>query len=126
MNVKRLNAVSIKRLEAVAKQNRNAERIRLIFAFVILVIFTFYLFTFSFLTSFSHAERTETKDRIIYGTDPEMERAMDDQAREEKEKEAKAWNMLQNMGVYQDNGKHRRPPRKEKRRPKPYRPSETE
>jgi hypothetical protein len=37
-----------------------------------------------------------------------MERAMDDQIREEKEKEDKAWKMLQNMNVYKDTGK---PPR---------------
>ncbi len=51
------------------------------------------------------ADRTETKDRIIYGTDPEMERAMEQQEREEKEKEEKAWNMLQHMNIYQDSGK---------------------
>lgn len=55
------------------------------------------------------ADRTETKDRIIYGTDPEMERAMDEQQREEKEKEEKAWNMLQHMNIYKDNGKKTRP-----------------
>jgi hypothetical protein len=51
------------------------------------------------------ADRTETKDRIIYGTDPEMERAMEEQQREEKEKEEKAWNMLQHMNIYKDNGR---------------------
>ena len=55
------------------------------------------------------ADRTETKDRIIYGTDPEMERATDEQQREEKEKEEKAWNMLQHMNIYKDNGKKTRP-----------------
>jgi hypothetical protein len=55
------------------------------------------------------ADRTETKDRIIYGTDPEMERAMDQQIREEKEKEEKAWNMLQHMNIYQDSGKKPHP-----------------
>ncbi len=51
------------------------------------------------------ADRTDTKDRIIYGTDPEMDRAMDEQQREEKEKEEKAWQMLQHMNIYQDNGR---------------------
>jgi hypothetical protein len=37
-----------------------------------------------------------------------MERAMEEQARAEKEKEDKAWNMLQHMQLYKDNG---RPPR---------------
>jgi hypothetical protein len=55
------------------------------------------------------ADRTETKDRIIYGTDPEMERAMEEQQREEKEKEEKAWNMLQHMNIYKDNEKKPRP-----------------
>jgi hypothetical protein len=51
------------------------------------------------------AERTDTKDRIIYSTDPEMERAMVEQEREEKEKEEKSWQMLQHMNIYKDNGK---------------------
>ena len=51
------------------------------------------------------ADRTDTNDRIIYGTDPEMDRAMDEQQREEKEKEEKAWNMLQHMNIYKDSGK---------------------
>ncbi len=51
------------------------------------------------------ADRTDTNDRIIYGTDPEMDRAMDEQQREEKEKEEKAWQMLQHMNIYQDNGR---------------------
>jgi hypothetical protein len=54
------------------------------------------------------ADRTDTKDSIIYGTDPDMERAMEEQAREEKEKEDKAWNMLQHMQLYKDD---RKPPR---------------
>jgi hypothetical protein len=54
------------------------------------------------------ADRTDTKDSITYGTDPDMERAMEEQARAEKEKEDKAWNMLQHMQLYKDNG---RPPR---------------
>ncbi|MGA2400589.1 MAG: hypothetical protein ABSG91_02645 [Syntrophobacteraceae bacterium] len=54
------------------------------------------------------ADRIDTKDSIIYGTDPDMERAMDEQAREEKEKEKEAWKMLQNMQLYQNI---KRPPR---------------
>lgn len=50
------------------------------------------------------AVRTDTEDRIIYGTDPEMERAMDEQEKFEKEKENKAWEMLQHMNVYQGLG----------------------
>lgn len=56
------------------------------------------------------ADRTDTKDSIILGTDPDMERAMDEQARQEKEKEKEAWKMLQNMGFYQNIGKRPRPP----------------
>jgi len=51
------------------------------------------------------ADRTDTKDSVIYSTDPEMERAMEEQAREEKEKEEKAWKMLQNMNIYKDERK---------------------
>ncbi len=49
------------------------------------------------------ADRTETKDRIIYGTDHDMERAMEDQERIEKEKEENAWRMLQNMNIYKES-----------------------
>jgi hypothetical protein len=55
------------------------------------------------------ADRTDTKDRIIYSTDPDMERAMEEQAREEKEKEDKSWNMLQHLYLYKDVGKPARP-----------------
>ena len=48
------------------------------------------------------------KTDIIYGTDPGMERAMEEQAREEKEKEDKAWKMLQHMNLYNDSGKNPR------------------
>jgi ADP-heptose:LPS heptosyltransferase len=54
------------------------------------------------------ADRTDTKDEIIYGTDPEMERAMAKQAKEEKEKEEKAWIMLQNMNLRINSGKNPR------------------
>ena len=46
------------------------------------------------------ADRIETQDRIIYGTDPGMERAMTEQERFEKEKEDKSWDMLRNMNIY--------------------------
>jgi hypothetical protein len=51
------------------------------------------------------ADRTDTKDGISYSTDPEMERAMEQQAKEEKEKEEKSWKMLQHMYLYKDSGK---------------------
>ncbi len=51
------------------------------------------------------AERTDMEDRITYGTDPEMERAMAEQERHEKEKEEKAWQMLQNMNIYKSSKK---------------------
>ena len=51
------------------------------------------------------ADRTDTKDPIIYGTDPDMERAMEEQAREEKEKEEKAWKMLEHMDIRLDTQK---------------------
>jgi hypothetical protein len=52
------------------------------------------------------ADRTDTQDDIIYGTDPDMERAMEEQAKKEQEKEDKAWNMLQHMYLNKDNGKN--------------------
>lgn len=51
------------------------------------------------------ADRTDTKDDIIYSTDPGMERAMEEQARKEQEKEEKSWNMLQHMYLNKDIGK---------------------
>jgi hypothetical protein len=35
-----------------------------------------------------------------------MERAMEEQARKERDKEEKAWKMLQNMNIYQNIGKN--------------------
>jgi hypothetical protein len=55
------------------------------------------------------AERTDNKDSITYGTDPEMERAMAEQERHEKEKEENAWKMLQNMNIYQGGRKNPHP-----------------
>jgi hypothetical protein len=53
------------------------------------------------------ADRVDTQDRVIYTTDPEMERAMQEQERLEKEKEEKAWQMLQNMNIYTGGKKPR-------------------
>ena len=50
------------------------------------------------------ADRIEEKDRIIYGTDPEMDRLADEEAREEQEKQAQSWKMLQQMNLYQSPG----------------------
>ncbi len=58
------------------------------------------------------ADRTDTKDRIIYGTDSDMERAMEDQEKMEREKEENAWRMLQNMNLYDD---YRRKPHDRRR-----------
>jgi hypothetical protein len=46
------------------------------------------------------ADRAETKESITYGTNAEMERAMKEQATEEKKKEEKSWEMLQHMNIY--------------------------
>ncbi|MDR3556721.1 MAG: hypothetical protein P4L55_18365 [Syntrophobacteraceae bacterium] len=46
------------------------------------------------------ADRTETRDSITYTTDPNLERAMKKEDREEQEKENKSWKMLQNMPYY--------------------------
>ncbi|MGA2026236.1 MAG: hypothetical protein ABSH17_04085 [Syntrophobacteraceae bacterium] len=51
------------------------------------------------------ADRTDTKDEIVYGTDPAMERTMEERAREEKEKEEKSWIMLQHMNLNKYNGR---------------------
>jgi hypothetical protein len=64
------------------------------------------------------SDRVETGERIIYGTDPEMERAMDEQIQEEKEKEEKAWKMLQQMNVSKEEKKRRRHDPPEKTQPK--------
>ena len=54
------------------------------------------------------ADRTDTKNDIIYSTDPGMDRAMEEQARKEQEKEEKAWIMLQHMNLNKDSGKNPR------------------
>lgn len=46
------------------------------------------------------ADRTETHDSVTYTTDPNLERAMKKEDREEQEKENKSWEMLQNMPYY--------------------------
>ena len=51
------------------------------------------------------ADRVDTQDSVNYGTDPEMDRAMEEQARHEKEKEEKAWKMLQHMYLLNEIGK---------------------
>lgn len=56
------------------------------------------------------ADLTDEKDRIVYGTDPEMDRAADEEAREEKEKQEKSWKMLQQMNLYQNRGSKPAPP----------------
>lgn len=56
------------------------------------------------------ADRIEEKDRIIYGTDPEMDRLADEEAREEQEKQAQSWKMLQQMNLYQSSGSQPPPP----------------
>ncbi len=60
------------------------------------------------------ADRTDTKDAIIYGTDPGMERAMEEQARKEQEKEEKAWIMLQHMNLNNNNNNNGNRPRPNK------------
>ena len=57
------------------------------------------------------ADRYNTQDRIIYSTDPDMERAMEEEAREQKEKEDKSWEMLQRMYLYKDIEKDKKHPR---------------
>ncbi len=47
------------------------------------------------------ADRIDTQDGIIYSTDPDMDRAMEEQEKLEKEKEEKSWEMLQNMNIYE-------------------------
>lgn len=55
------------------------------------------------------ANRIDTKDSVIYTTDPGMERAMREEKREEKDKEDKSWQMLQHMYIYKHAGKHSPP-----------------
>lgn len=102
-----------KRLKTPERQNRDVKGGRVLSTFAFrLITFSFFLFSFAFLPFPRQilADRTETKDSIIYSTDPEMDRVMEERAREEKEKEAKAWQMLQNMNIYKDMQK--RPPRR--------------
>ncbi len=46
------------------------------------------------------ADRIETKDSVTYTTDPGLDRAMQKEDEEEKQKEIESWNMLQNMRLY--------------------------
>ena len=57
------------------------------------------------------ADRVEKEDSVLYGTDSDPAFSQEEQEREEKLKEEKAWQMLDNMNVYQGNGKKRPPPR---------------
>jgi hypothetical protein len=57
-------------------------------------------------------DRIEKDDRIIYGTDPKLEREMDEQIRKEKEKEEKSWEMLQHMYIDNNDVKPRSPSQK--------------
>lgn len=51
------------------------------------------------------ADRIDTQDGVLLTTDPEMDRAAREQELHEKEKEEKAWQMLQNMNIYKKSGK---------------------
>ncbi len=53
------------------------------------------------------ADLVEGSDRIIYSTDPEMDKASERQEREEARKEEKSWRMLENMNIYK--GSRERP-----------------
>lgn len=46
------------------------------------------------------ADRIETDDSVTYTTDPDLEKAKKKEDREEKEKEANSWKMLQHMELY--------------------------
>lgn len=46
------------------------------------------------------ADRIETKDSVTYTTDPGLDRAMQKEDEEEKQKEIESWKMLQNMRLY--------------------------
>ncbi len=57
------------------------------------------------------AERLDQKDRIIYQTDPELERESEDRKMEEKQKEERAWRMLENTYIEEKREKRRHPRR---------------
>jgi len=57
------------------------------------------------------ADRTEKKDRVLYGTDSDPAYSQEEQEREEKEKEDRSWRMLERMNLYQGYGKKERPPK---------------
>ncbi|MGC8491693.1 MAG: hypothetical protein ACP5SH_08140 [Syntrophobacteraceae bacterium] len=46
------------------------------------------------------ADRIETKDSVTYTTDPGLDRAMQKEDEEEKQKEIESWKMLQNLHLY--------------------------
>lgn len=51
------------------------------------------------------ADRVETEDSVTYTTDPDLDRTMKKEDREEKAKEENSWKMLQNMHLYGPAGK---------------------
>jgi hypothetical protein len=57
------------------------------------------------------ADRSEKKDRVLYGTDSDPAFSQEEQEREEKEKEDRSWRMLERMNLYQGYGKKERPPK---------------
>lgn len=65
------------------------------------------------------AERRDQKERIIYQTDPESERETEDRKMEEKQKEERAWRMLENTYIEEKWEKRRRHPRRIPDNPQP-------
>lgn len=65
------------------------------------------------------AERLDQKERIIYQTDPELERESEDRKLEEKQKEERAWRMLENTYIEEKWEKRRRHPRRNSDEPQP-------
>ncbi|MFZ2448136.1 MAG: hypothetical protein WAW37_17400 [Syntrophobacteraceae bacterium] len=61
------------------------------------------------------AKMVEKEDQIIYRTDFGELRHPDQAQRDEKEKEDRAWQMLDRMEIYQYRGRPPRPPREDRR-----------
>jgi len=55
------------------------------------------------------ADRIETSDQIEYRTEPGNMKTPYELQREEKEKEERSWQMLDNMVIVPDGRRHRRP-----------------
>ena len=51
------------------------------------------------------ADRMDTENEIIYGTDQKFERTMTEQEKAQKENELRSWQMLQNMNIYKADKK---------------------